>query len=106
MVIFNSKLLVYQRVKPPFQQTPLPPFHGPQTLSVTIRNFWASAELWESAQLRHGAMEVPKIFGRSKMMVILNGILMGFYGELMGFHITSRKIKFYFQICLKSATYL
>lgn len=25
-----------------------------QTLSVTIRNFWASAELWESAQLRPG----------------------------------------------------
>ena len=30
---------------------------------------------------------------------------MGSYGEFMGFHITSRKIKFYFQICLKSATY-
>ena len=35
----------------------LQPFHFSsicQTLSVTIRNFWASAELWESAQLRPG----------------------------------------------------
>ena len=29
-------------------------FRHCQTLSVTIRNFWASAELWESAQLRPG----------------------------------------------------
>ena len=50
------------------------------------------------------------------MMVILmefngilwwvSGILWWVDGVLMGFHITSRKIKFYFQICLKYATYL
>lgn len=37
-----------------------------QTLSVTIRNFWASAEIWESAQLRwEGLSEfhrLPTIF--------------------------------------------
>ena len=55
-------------------------FHG-KTLSVTIRNFWASAELWESAQLRllpHPLFDPSSFSGLADLHFI--GRREGYYG--------------------------
>lgn len=55
-------------------------FHG-KTLSVTIRNFWASAELWESAQLRllpHPLFDPSTFSGLADLHFI--GRREGYYG--------------------------